>query len=46
LKREKQIKGWIRAKKNKLIAMSNPQWNDLAVDWYSPVAGDPSLRSG
>ena len=32
--REKQIKGWIRAKKDALIATMNPDWNDLAHDWY------------
>ena len=28
--REKQLKGWIRAKKNALINQMNPQWNDLS----------------
>jgi len=28
--REKQIKGWDRAKKLQLIETSNPGWNDLA----------------
>jgi putative endonuclease len=27
--REKQIKGWTRARKNALVAHSNPRWNDL-----------------
>ena len=27
--REKQLKGWNRAKKNKLIDSINPNWNDL-----------------
>ena len=31
--REKQIKGWTRAKKNALIAEQNPYWKDLARDW-------------
>jgi putative endonuclease len=30
--REKQIKGWLRAKKLALIEAVNPQWNDLARD--------------
>ena len=30
--REKQIKGWSRAKKIALIAAGNPKWGDLAVD--------------
>ncbi len=32
--REKQIKGWLRAKKVALIESSNPEWNDLAADWF------------
>ena len=31
--REKQIKGWLRAKKITLIESSNPEWNDLSKDW-------------
>ena len=27
--REKQLKGWNRAKKNKLIESTNPNWDDL-----------------
>jgi len=30
--REKQIKGWVRVKKEALIATMNPKWNDLAAD--------------
>jgi len=36
--REKQIKVWVRVKKNALIAMTNPEWNDLASDWYGSFA--------
>ena len=43
IKREKQIKGWLRSKKVALIESMNPQWADLSRDWYDP---DPSLRSG
>jgi hypothetical protein len=32
--REKQLKGWRRARKNSLIATLNPQWEDLAADWF------------
>ncbi len=32
--REKQIKGWARAKKIMLIEASNPEWNDRASQWY------------
>ncbi len=32
--REKQIKRWSRKKKDALIAQMNPQWDDLAAEWY------------
>jgi len=32
--REKQLKGWNRAKKIALIETTNPHWLDLAKDWY------------
>jgi putative endonuclease len=31
--REKQIKGWLRAKKVALIESVNPEWRDLSRDW-------------
>jgi len=31
---EKQIKGWLRIKKIRLIEKDNPNWNDLAAKWY------------
>jgi len=42
--REKQIKGWVRAKKIALIESVNPSWVDLAEGWYerSPPSPDPS----
>ena len=33
LAREKQIKGWTRAKKNLLVEEENPHWNDLSENW-------------
>ncbi len=33
--REKQIKGWLRKKKIDLIEKENPEWKDLAEDWFS-----------
>lgn len=30
--REKQLKGWRREKKRKLIGLFNPSWRDLGVD--------------
>ena len=38
--REKQIKGWLRAKKIQLIESMNPGWKDLSHDWF----GDSSSR--
>ncbi|MEP6571271.1 MAG: GIY-YIG nuclease family protein [Gemmatimonadota bacterium] len=32
--REKQIKGWARSKKTVLIEAMNPEWKDLAAEWY------------
>ena len=37
--REKEMKGWRRSKKIKLIESMNPRWDDLAKDWenaYKP----------
>jgi len=33
--REKQIKGWLRAKKIALIESLNPKWEDLRAGWYN-----------
>src|SRR3954467_6082030 len=35
--REKQIKGWTRAKKLALIVSVNPQWKDLSETWGKPI---------
>ncbi len=32
--REKQLKGWTRAKKEELIREMNPERVDLAAEWY------------
>ena len=34
LAREKQIKGWLRAKKIALIEAENPEWKDISLEWY------------
>ena len=31
--REKQIKGWRRAKKAALVESTNPGWMDLSLEW-------------
>ena len=57
INREKQLKRWRREKKNTLIATLNPQWEDLAADWFDAVepqgsalredkSRDPSTGSG
>lgn len=33
--REKQLKGWRRARKDALIESKNPTWEDLAGDWFT-----------
>ena len=35
--REKQLKGWRRARKNELIESVNPTWQDLAGDWFTTL---------
>ena len=35
--RETQLKGWTRAKKIALIEKTNPQWKDLAAEWYRDI---------
>jgi putative endonuclease len=58
IRREKQIKGWLRSKKVNLIESLNPEWRDLGEDLLGnchseqreeSLVGklrDPSLRSG
>jgi putative endonuclease len=45
--REKQIKGWRRAKKIWLIEQANPTWADLSEAWRLGTAGrSTTLRFG
>ena len=45
--RERQIKGWVREKKLRLVESVNAGWVDLAEGWFhGPGEADPSLRSG
>jgi putative endonuclease len=39
--REKEIKGWRREKKLKLILAENPDWADLSLEWEE----DPSWKA-
>ncbi len=38
--REKELKGWRRAKKIALIELLNPTWTDLSRDWYEYEPAD------
>ena len=38
--REKELKGWRRAKKIALIVSMNPRWMDLSRDWYDCEPAD------
>ncbi len=40
--REKQIKGWTRAKKIALIESVNPHWLDLSGGWYDSTDPPPA----
>lgn len=42
--REKQIKGWVRAKKNTLVDRVNPEWLDLTMTEYQ-FPRDPSSQA-
>jgi putative endonuclease len=35
--REKQLKGWLRARKIALIEQANPAWVDLSERWGAPL---------
>jgi putative endonuclease len=45
--REKELKGWRRARKIELIEITNSTWRDLSEDSGRPIllTADPSLRS-
>lgn len=42
---EKQLKGWTHAKKEALIARSNPEWIDLSANWQK-LQGTPYPYGG
>src|SRR5574337_844592 len=39
--REKEIKGWLRAKKIALLESVNPEWKDLSLGWYGERDASP-----
>lgn len=40
IRRETEIKGWLRVKKIALIVEHNPTWRDLSEDWGKPIVFD------
>ena len=42
--REKQLKGWRRAKKIQLIESENPTWQDLSEEWGKPIVLNDIIR--
>ncbi len=41
--REREIKGWRRSKKIKLIESMNPRWEDLAKNWGNEYKPEPAV---
>ena len=37
IEREKELKGWRREKKNRLVETMNPEWKDLYEEWIKAV---------
>jgi putative endonuclease len=44
INREKEIKGWRRSKKMRLIESTNPRWEDLAKDWGDVYKPEPTAN--
>ena len=42
IEREKQLKRWVRSKKEALIERMNPEWRDLALELFSEDACENS----
>ena len=45
IRRETELKGWLRRRKIALIEQGNRMWRDLSADWYAQPLLDSSLRS-
>ncbi len=46
IRREKHIKGWLRAKKVALIKSANPKWEDLSAEWFHSQGPVEALNRG
>ena len=46
IEREKQLKGWLRAKKIALIQSENPAWTDPSRDWFGDLPASAAKGSG
>ena len=44
IRREKEMKGWRREEKLRLIESTNPNWTDLSYGWYQWHRHQPDLR--
>ncbi len=42
--REKQLKRWSRAKKEWLVKTMNPEWKDLAAEWFTHHRYEPAEK--
>ncbi|MBL7139616.1 MAG: GIY-YIG nuclease family protein [Planctomycetes bacterium] len=45
IEREKEIKGWKRAKKIQLVEAANRNWKDLAADWFTKPPADLTVNN-
>jgi len=45
IRREKQLKGWMRKRKIALIEAVNPTWEDLAADWFNSSEQQQALST-
>ena len=43
IRREKEIKGWRRSKKEELIRSRNPEWKDISKEFAKKYKPDPKM---
>jgi putative endonuclease len=44
IRRETELKGWLRIRKIQLIVSKNPTWRDLSEDWGKPTKPLPIVK--